>query len=331
MAVYTNNLKLKEIADGAESGSWGASTNTNLDLIAQAFGYASYNGFSSDANATVTVQNSGATEEFTRSMYVKITSSATLSTTRTLTIAPNDISRVLFIENATTGSQTINISQGSGANVAIPTGKRKCIYLDGAGSGAAVVEVFDSFEVKDSFKISGTTPTLTLGDSDAEDIKIIFSGNSETFHIGLDDSTDDLVIGKTSTLGTEPRLQFNGQGAVQIISDAPANGQLILADVGANADQAYFKQDGGTLSILAQQSASQTGTVVIGGQNNSISATYAQLNGSGVTLNGASVIIGTGSLFLTNSSSQGIHLQSPNGTEYKITVDNSGNLVATAQ
>ena len=43
MAVYTNNLKLKEIADGAESGSWGASTNTNLDLIAQAFGYASYN------------------------------------------------------------------------------------------------------------------------------------------------------------------------------------------------------------------------------------------------------------------------------------------------
>ena len=113
MAVYTNNLKLKEIADGAESGSWGASTNTNLDLIAQAFGYGSYNGFSSDANATVTVQNSEQRKSSTRSMYVKITSSATLSTTRTLTIAPNDISRVLFIENATTGSQTINISQGS--------------------------------------------------------------------------------------------------------------------------------------------------------------------------------------------------------------------------
>ena len=168
MAVYTNNLKLKEIADGAESGSWGASTNTNLDLIAQAFGYGSYNGLSSDANATVTVQNSGATEEFTRSMYVKITSSATLSTTRTLTIAPNDISRVLFIENATTGSQTINISQGSGANVAIASGRRKCVYLDGAGSGAAVVEVFDTFDFKDSLKVLGTsigTFTPTTGAS----------------------------------------------------------------------------------------------------------------------------------------------------------------------
>ena len=174
-----------------------------------------------------------------------------------------------------------------------------------------------------------TTNGINVGSAAESDHKIAFLGNSETFHIGIDDSADDLVIGKGLTLGTEPRIRFNGQGAVQIISDAPANGQLILADIGANADQAYFKQDGGTLSILAQQSSSQTGTVVIGGQNNSISATYAQFNGSGVTLNGASVTIGTGSLYLTNSSSQGIHLQSPNGTEYKVTVSNAGSLVVT--
>ena len=180
----------------------------------------------------------------------------------------------------------------------------------------------------------GTGKTLdvssgNVGSAAESDHKIAFLGNSETFHIGIDDSADDLVIGKGLTLGTEPRIQFNGQGAVQIISDAPANGQLILADIGANADQAYFKQDGGTLSILAQQSSSQTGTVIIGGQNNSTSPTYAQFNGSGVTLNGASVTIGTGSLYLTNSSSQGIHLQSPNGTEYKVTVSNAGSLVVT--
>ena len=236
MAVYTNNLKLKEIADGAESGSWGASTNTNLDLIAQAFGYASYNGFSSDANATVTVQNSGATEEFTRSMYVKITSSATLSTTRTLTIAPNDISRVLFIENATTGSQTINISQGSGANVAIASGRRKCVYLDGAAQ-TAVVEVFDSFEVKDSFKISGATPTLTLGDGDAEDAKIVFDGNAQDFYLGLDDSDDTLSLGTGSSVGSGERLNISssevsltdGTNLIKI-KDSDGNGVKVLSE-----------------------------------------------------------------------------------------------------
>jgi hypothetical protein len=176
-----------------------------------------------------------------------------------------------------------------------------------------------------------TTDGINIGDSGESDHKIAFRGNSETFHIGIDDSTDDLVIGKGLTLGTEPRIQFDGQGAVRIISDAPAYGQLTLADIGANADQAFFKQDGGTLSILAQQSTTQTGTVIIGGQNNATSPTYAQFNGSGVTLNGASVTIGTGSLFLSNSSSQGIYLRSPNNTEFKITVDNSGNLVATEQ
>ena len=329
MASYDNNLRIKEIATGAEAGSWGSSTNTNLSLIGDALGYATEATFNSDANKSVTVGD--ATVSPYRSIYVKVTSSATLSTARDLTIGPNTIKRVMFVENATTGGQSIVIKQGSGGSVTVPNGAVVCVYLDGAGAGAAVVSVFTDFVVQDSFKIAGTTPTLTLGDSDAEDTKIIFSGNSETFHIGLDDSADDLLIGKGATLGTEPRLQFDGQGAVRIISDAPANGQLTLADIGANADQAFFKQDGGTLSILAQQSTTQTGTVVIGGQNNSISATYAQFNGSGVTLNGASVIIGTGSLFLTNSSSQGIHLQSPNGTEYKITVDNSGNLVTTAQ
>ncbi len=34
MATYVNNLRLKEIATGDESGTWGTSTNTNLELIA---------------------------------------------------------------------------------------------------------------------------------------------------------------------------------------------------------------------------------------------------------------------------------------------------------
>jgi hypothetical protein len=56
------------------------------------------------------------------------------------------MSRVHFIENGTSGSQNIIISQGSGANVTIPPGDVKVVYLDGAGSGAAVVDAFCIFK-----------------------------------------------------------------------------------------------------------------------------------------------------------------------------------------
>ena len=39
MATYVNNLRLKEITTGDEDGTWGNSTNTNLELIADALGY----------------------------------------------------------------------------------------------------------------------------------------------------------------------------------------------------------------------------------------------------------------------------------------------------
>ena len=38
MATYVNDLRLKEIATGDESGTWGTSTNTNLELIARSNG-----------------------------------------------------------------------------------------------------------------------------------------------------------------------------------------------------------------------------------------------------------------------------------------------------
>ena len=36
MATYVNDLRLKEITTGDESGTWGTSTNTNFELIGEA-------------------------------------------------------------------------------------------------------------------------------------------------------------------------------------------------------------------------------------------------------------------------------------------------------
>ena len=38
-STYVNDLRLNEMATGDQSGSWGTVTNTNLELIAEAFSY----------------------------------------------------------------------------------------------------------------------------------------------------------------------------------------------------------------------------------------------------------------------------------------------------
>jgi len=146
MATFVNPLRLTELATGEGSGTWGTTTNTNLELIGEALGYGTQDCFASDADATTTIAD-GAVDP-ARALYFKVTSSATLTATRTLTIAPNTINRVMFIENATTGSQSITISQGSGTTVTIPSGSVKSLYLDGAGTGASAVE-FSSADLTD--------------------------------------------------------------------------------------------------------------------------------------------------------------------------------------
>ena len=135
MATYVNNLRLKEITTGDEDGTWGTSTNTNLELITDALGYGTKQ-FAADTNETFTMPD--ATADGTRALYLKFTSAVSLTGTRTATLAPNTVSKVWMVENATTGGQSITIKQGSGAEVTIATGEKTWLYTDGAGAGAAV-------------------------------------------------------------------------------------------------------------------------------------------------------------------------------------------------
>ena len=160
MATYVNNLRLKEIATGAESGTWGTSTNTNLELIGDGLGYGTKQ-VAADTNETFTMPD--ATADGTRAMYLKFTSAGSLTATRTLTLAPNTVSKVWIIENATTGSQIITIKQGAGATVNVASGARAFVYTDGAGAGAAVFTADPSLVVDLTSEVTGTLPVANGG------------------------------------------------------------------------------------------------------------------------------------------------------------------------
>ena len=198
MATYVNNLRLKEIATGDESGTWGTSTNTNLELIGEALGFGT-EGITTNADTHTTTVADGSADEG-RAMYIKYT--GTLDSACTITIGPNTLKRVHMIENATSGSQNIIISQGSGANVTIGPGDTKVVYLDGAGSGAAVVDAFVDLDLSGG-SVNVSTVKTNSGDMtfdsagdivlDADGADLIFKDGGTTIAKFINSSSDFVI------------------------------------------------------------------------------------------------------------------------------------------
>jgi len=78
----------------------------------------------------------------------------------------------------------------------------------------------------------GTTPTFTIGDAGAEDATLLFDGNAQDYHVGLDDSSDSLVLGLGSSLGTTPAITINSS-QVATFAQAPVfpDGSIAVADL----------------------------------------------------------------------------------------------------
>jgi hypothetical protein len=259
MATYLNDLRLTELATGEGSGTWGTTTNTSLELIGEALGYATQQVFGSDADATTTIAD-GASDP-ARAMYFKITSAGSLTATRTCTIAPNTVSRVMFIENATTGSQSIAISQGSGASVTILAGKTAVVYLDGAGSGAAVVDAMAGVD-------PGVTDTLA---------EVLAAGNTS--------GANNLIIDNGQAITTNTINETTAASGVTIDS-------VLLKDDGVNATNLEITNLKANDGTSAGSIADSTGVVTIA----SAVLTTADINGGtmdGVTIGGASTAAGS--------------------------------------
>jgi len=273
MAItYVNDLRLSEMGTGDNSGTWGTVTNTNLELIGEALGFGT-EAITTNADTHTSTIADGSTDPV-RAMYVKYT--GTLDSACTITIGPNTVNKFYYIENATSGSQNIIISQGSGANVTIPAGDVKAVYLDGAGSGAAVTDAFASLNVVDlkvqddltvtddvsigglltvtgGALLNGTTPTLTIGDAGAEDAKIVFDGNAADYHVGLDDSEDAFQIGLGSALGTTPRITI--RAAEVVVNDL---GIDLDFRVETNGRENTLFVDGGNDAVVIGESVAHT-------------------------------------------------------------------------
>ena len=85
---------------------------------------------------------------------------------------------------------------------------RYALVVDSTNNNIKEIPAADRL-VADNLLLSGTLPTLTIGDTGAEDTRLLFNGNATYFHVGLDDSADDLVLGVGSNLGTTPAISID--------------------------------------------------------------------------------------------------------------------------
>jgi len=91
--------------------------------------------------------------------------------------------------------------------------------------------------------MTGTTPTLTIGDAGAEDTKIVFDGNAQDYYVALDDSADKLLLGLGSTVGTTPAISIDANLLVTTFGDVTMTGAtptLTIGDAGAEDAKIVF-------------------------------------------------------------------------------------------
>ncbi len=228
MATYVNDLRLKEIATGDESGTWGTSTNTNLELIAEAFSFGT-EAITTNADTHTTTIADGSTDPG-RSLFLKYT--GTLDSACTITIGPNTVSKLWLIENATSGSQNIIIKQGSGATVTVPNGQTKAIYSDGAGSGGAMVDAFAHLNVVDLTVEDDLTITDDLTVSGA----FTLTGNADlNGDLDVDGTTNLDVVDIDGALTQDGGAVFNEAGAdVDFRVETSGNQNMLFVDAGSN-------------------------------------------------------------------------------------------------
>ena len=152
-STYTNNGGIELPANGEQASTWGNTVNDNMQIVDRL------------TNGVGAITLSGTTHALTTSngvvsdgQYKVLVLGGSPSGTNTITVAPNDAQHLYIVKN--NSGQTAAFTQGSGANISVLSGTTKIIYCDGAGSGAAVVDVTGSLDLG-ALIVGGITVTAT--------------------------------------------------------------------------------------------------------------------------------------------------------------------------
>ena len=164
-STFTNNFAIEKIATGEQSGTWGDTSNYNVDIFDRLAGYSQIT--MTSTTETLQVRSASPTQgasNVENGMYrvIEFVDGGDLGADVTLTIAPSSTKVFFFIKNSLTADRNIIVTQGSGSNVTVPgSGKVSILYGDGGGASANVIGLSDTLAMSNPEITGGTATGLT--------------------------------------------------------------------------------------------------------------------------------------------------------------------------
>ena len=280
-STFTTNSGIEKPGNGEQSGSWGITVNTNMDILDR-----TVNGVVSitltGTSSTLTTANGS----LSNGQYRVLLLGGVLSATHTITIDPSDAQKIYYVKNST--GQTVTFTQGSGAVTAdVPNGGFGIVFADGSDEcvnltdsssisslvlgGTAVTTTGAELNVIDG-NTSATSTTVTGTDSivfnDNGVMKQVSMNDINTFiQSGVGNGTVTIQAGSGMSGGGTFQTNQSGNSTITLNSVATANDPTVTLAAGTSLT------GGGSFSL--NQSGAQTITF-----NYSAASTTAQSVGS---------------------------------------------------
>jgi hypothetical protein len=273
MASTYSDLKIELIGTGDQSGTWGTTTNANLGTaLEEAIVGRATATFASDADLTLTLTNSNATQ-VARNLVLNVTSGVSLTATRDLIVPA--IEKPYIIQNNTTGAQSIRVIV-AGTGVTVPNGKTAIVYNNGTDVTTAI-DFIPSLTLGAALPVaSGGTGITSFGAGVATFLGTPSSANLAT--AVTDETGSGLLVFATSPTLVTPVLGTPSSGTLSGCTvdgtdavgfrNTPVNSQsadytLVLADSGKTILHPVADDNARTFTIPANSSvAYPVGTVI---------------------------------------------------------------------
>lgn len=172
-STYTTNLGIEKIESGAQTGVWGTTTNTNLDIIDQAVNGVHVETLAVPGNSSSpnTLPISDGATSTGRNKYIEFADGGDLGATAYVQLTPNDAEKIVFMRNSLSGGRSVIVFQGTynaSNDFEIPNGKDVVLKFDGNGVGAVVTNVFGDLLAQGvditTLNLGGTAVTSTAAE-----------------------------------------------------------------------------------------------------------------------------------------------------------------------
>jgi hypothetical protein len=296
-STYTTNLGIEKIATGEQSGTWGTTTNTNLDLLDEAVNgiiSITLSSAGSSGSPTALPITDGASSNG-RNKFIEFVDGGDLGGTAYVQLTPNNAEKIVHIRNSLSGSRSVIVFQGTynaSNDFEIVSGADVLLKFNGGGSGATVTDV--------NVDLTVTGLTVTTANATTVNATTVDTTNLEVTNLKAKDGTAAGSIANSTGVVTIASAvlttaDINGGTAdnVTIGGSTAAVGTFTTANAttvdATNLEVTNLKAKDGT---AAGSIADSTGVVTVA----SAVLTTADINGGtadAVTIGGSTAAAGT--------------------------------------